>query len=201
MKLTFFFFSFFNMPSVSVFWVDLYLSNDLDLSNDLVFFWFIADGFIYFTFRCLWFVCFVDYVNSIYAMGWVMASLTTLGFVSMSIIASLTILSVVMTNGFWRYDIGAWSSLPGLLQRQNIFNGKFQLVYSLWPQDLNTHNKSLVIQFFPFKYCVSHKPDQMIRSWTPYAIQLKRTTGILQGFHSLSFLKYLISFTNWSKEP
>ena len=89
-------FSVFTMSSVSVPWEALDLSNDPPLSDlllmDLSFLLLDAyDLSVLLTVSILFF-----------AMRWVMASSTTLGFVSMSLIPSLTIFSVVMTNGFWK---------------------------------------------------------------------------------------------------
>ena len=118
-------FSVFTVSSVSILWVDLYLFNDFDLSNDILV-WFISDGSIFFTFRFLWFVCFVECVNFIFAMGGVMDFFTTLGFVSVSLIPSLTIFYVLVNNGFLEDMILVLVLLyPVLLQIQSNFNGGF----------------------------------------------------------------------------
>ena len=115
-----------------------------------------------------------------------------------------------------RHDIGAWSFLPGLIQNQSNFTGKFHLVYSLFPQQSSMRNKSPMIQSFSFKYCF------ITQTWSNYPFlaslgkpsgynnrnfawgyltdifyinrfhQLKRTTKILQGVSSRSFF-----FSTW----
>ena len=87
-------FTAFNMSYVSVLWVDLDLSNDLPLSGLLMvylyFFLLDACGFyVLMTVSILFF-----------AMVGVMDSFTTVNFFPMSLIPSLEILSVVVTNKF-----------------------------------------------------------------------------------------------------
>ena len=64
-----------------------------------------------------------------------------------------------------------------------------------------TLNKSPVNQIFPSNIVLSHKPNQIIRSWPPQAIQLKITTGFLQRVTSLRSFLYLINFANCSEQP
>ena len=44
--------------------------------------WFIYFWYIFFTFRCLWFVCFVECIDFIIFLWWVMAVSTTFRFIS-----------------------------------------------------------------------------------------------------------------------
>ena len=88
---------------------------------------------------------------------------------------------------FGIHDLGAWSSLLGLLQNQGNFIGKFQLVYSLWPQHSIKKNENQLFKYFNSNISVSHKRDQINRYCTPWSIQVKVTTVILQWVSPLIF--------------
>ena len=102
---------------------------------------------------------------------------------------------------FWKHDIGAWSFLLGLLQNQINFNGNFQIVYSLFPQQSIKCNESPVIQIFFFKYwCIT-------QTWSNYPFLASlgnpsedNNCNFARGSPT-ELLLYSISFTNWRKQP
>ena len=85
---------FFTVSYVSVLLVDPYLSNDLTLSDLLL-----LDLSIFILDACDFSVLLTVSIL-FFAMGGVMASFTTLGFVPMSLFPSLKFLSVEVTNEF-----------------------------------------------------------------------------------------------------
>ena len=147
-------FSFFTVYYVSVIWVDLYLSDELDLSNDLR----LSDSFLVdLSFLLLDACClsvFFTLSNLISCNGRSDGFLHHIRF-CFHVMSSFFYHFVCSSDQwiFGRHDLGAWSYLPGLLQRKNNFTVKFQLVYRLFPQPPATRNKSPVIQIFSFKYC------------------------------------------------
>ena len=155
--------------------------------------WFIADGFIFFTFRCSWFVCFVDCVNFIFLNGMSDVFLHHIRFCFH--VNNPFFGNFLCSNDQWIFevhDLGARYSQPSLLQNQRNFTGKFQLVYILCPQQSTKRDKSSVSQIF---------------SWSNYP--LLETLGNPTKDNNRNFARgfltdiyyYLISFTNWSKEP
>ena len=74
------------------------------------------------------------------------------------------------------------------------------------PQHYTALNKSLLIQIFYLMFCF------ITQTWSnntlldslgnpKKAVQLNITTGIFKGVSPLISFVYLISFTNWSKQP
>ena len=109
---------------------------------------------------------------------------------------------VVVTNVFWEDMILLLDFLyPVCYKTKVLLPGTCNYCIAF------AHNSPLrVIKFqwikaFPSNVVLSHKPNQIIRSWPPYAIQLKIKTGIFQGVTSLRSLLYLVSFTNYSEQP
>ena len=92
-KIDLYLFTVFNVSLVSVLLLDLYLSNYLSLSYLLL-----LD--LSFLFGACNFSVLLTVSIFFFAIGGVMDSFTTLGFVPMSVFPSLTILYVVVTNDF-----------------------------------------------------------------------------------------------------
>ena len=109
------------------------------------FVWFIADGFIFLILDACGLSVLLTASILFFIMGRVMDFSNTLGFFGHFVSFSDQWL-------FGRHDLCAWSYIPGLTQKQSNFTGKFQLVYSLCPQQPTTSNKSPVIQIFSLKY-------------------------------------------------
>ena len=114
----------------------------------LIYFWWIY----LFTFRCLWFVCFVEFFNFICCNG---MSDDLLHLIRFFHVINPFFEHFVCSSDQWffgRHDLNDCFSPPGLPQNQSNSTGKFQLVYSLFPQQSTTCNKSPANQSFYFKY-------------------------------------------------
>ena len=106
------------MSSVSGIWVDLNLSNDLPLSYLLLM------DLSFFSFRYLWFLCFVDFVDIIFRNGRSNVFPQYIRFCS-HVINPLFDNFVCSRDQWllWRHDLGAWSSLLCFIQNQSKFTG------------------------------------------------------------------------------
>ena len=106
-----------------------------------------------------------------------MASFTKSGFVPMSLILSLKILLLVVTNAFLEDMISVLDLLYAVYYKSKvIFNSdknyfqayrRFKLVYSLARNSSLRLIKLRCFKTFPSNFDLSHQPDQIMRYWPP----------------------------------
>ena len=131
-------------------------------------------------------------LKNILAMGGVMAYLTTLGFVLISLIYSLTFFSFVVTNEFLEDMILVLDLLYPIYYKTKLILPEVSIGVYPFPQQWTMPNKIPVIQSFYFKFCF------ITLNWSNYLhlaslgnptkeVQLKISKGILKGFPPLSF--------------
>ena len=146
-----------NVSSVSVLWLDLDFSNDLP-SSDL----FLLDLSF---FGYLWFLYFVDCINIVFNNGRSDGFPHHIRFCSHF---SIPFFANYFGSGdqwsFGRHDIGAWSSLPGLLKNKsnflivkNLVSNVLVISISIQPRSQHSTrlNKSPVIKIIPPDFLIT----------------------------------------------
>ena len=117
-----------------------------------------------------------------------MDSSTTLGFVSISLIPSFNFLSVVATDGSLEDIILVLDVFYLVCYKTKLMSSEnFNQFIAFSHNSLLSKTKVQLFKAFSSNIFVSHKTDQISRSWPPQAIQAKITTVILQGVNPLSY--------------
>ena len=102
-----------------------------------------------------------------FSMVGVMDSFTTVLFVLVSLIPSSAIFYLVVTNDFLEDMISVLDFLYPVYYKTKVILPAISISVYPRPQQSTMLNKSPVVQRFPPKENLSHKPDQISRSWNP----------------------------------